>query len=336
MNNNVNDFKSIKEVIKFQKDYSNLRLELISNHSRLIEKEEASLEIEMPQLEAFIELKRKDIEQELLLEIDLLKQRFEILSSIQSNAFKAFCNYFRKRSVEKKIKFREFNFSFEVTSSVQPSQNKLNEMKSRYQFIASHFNEAVKESGKYELIELERKRNVIDKVNSSIYGAIGEQKVLKVLEELSDDYIVINDFRCSFNPAIYNSKTRDYIKSIQVDHLLISPVGVFIIETKNWSEDSMNNLSLRSPVEQIVRANFALYNILNTRISKSLDLHHWGQKKIPIKNLIVLINRKPKEEFQHVKVLTLNELQNYVAYFQPIFSQREVKNIASNLLDISY
>lgn len=332
---NVYDFKSIKELINFQKDYSNAQLQIISNHTILIRQEANSLESEIPQLETFIEIKRKETEQKLLSDLDLLKQRFEMLSSVQPNVFKALINYLNKIGIKKKIQMEEFKLDSRVADSVMESESSLNRKKNRYKFIVTQFNDAVKESGKYEFNELERKKNIIDAVNNSIYGAIGEQKVLKELKKLSDNYIVINDFNYSFNRAVYYHERNEYIKSIQIDHLLISPVGVFIIETKNWSEHSLNNLDLRSPVDQIKRANFVLYKILNERAHKFLDSHHWGQKKFPVRNLIVLINRKPKEEFQYVKVLTLNELQNYLAYFQPLFSQREVKNAASYLLDIN-
>jgi hypothetical protein len=66
-----------------------------------------------------------------------------------------------------------------------------------------------------------------------------------------------------------------------------------------------------------------------------LDRHHWGIKKIPIKNLIVLTNSKPKEEFQYVKVLTLNELLGYVQYFKPTFSNSEAQRITDYLININ-
>ena len=124
----------------------------------------------------------------------------------------------------------------------------------RYQFLTSNFNEAVRESAQYPLSELERKKAVIDDLNNFIYGALGEQKVVKTLETLSDEYFLINDFTVSFSPAIYNRQENDYIKSVQIDHILVAPSGVFLIETKNWSEKSLENLSLRSPVEQIKRS----------------------------------------------------------------------------------
>lgn len=58
------------------------------------------------------------------------------------------------------------------------------------------------QSGLSELQELDRKKTIIDQINSSIYGALGEQKVVKELEKLSNDYILINDFTCRFHPPV--------------------------------------------------------------------------------------------------------------------------------------
>ena len=152
---------------------------------------------------------------------------------------------------------------------------------------------------------------------------------------LLDDYFLINDFSVSFSPAIYNRKENDYIGSVQI---LVGPSGLFVIETKNWSEKSLKNLSLRSPVEQIKRSSFALFYLLNNEMSKyylHLDRHHWGKKKVPIKNLIVLTTVQPKEEFQYVKILTVNELVCYVTYFKPVFSSTETDRIAEMIYELT-
>lgn len=97
-------------------------------------------------------------------------------------------------------------------------------------------------------------------------------------------------------------------------------------------------MSLRSPVQQIRRASYVLFKLLNNEISNShlgLDKHHWGDKKIAIKNLIVMTNKRPQEEFQYVKVLTLNELPGYINYFKPTFSLNETHRIADFLLSIN-
>jgi hypothetical protein len=48
-----------------------------------------------------------------------------------------------------------------------------------------------------------------------------------------------------------------------------------------------------------------------------------------------MINQKPREEFQYVKILTLKELCHYVEYFKPIFSLEETQMIANYLLRLS-
>jgi len=175
--------------------------------------------------------------------------------------------------------------------------------------------------------ELDFTKEVVDGLYTLIAGAVGENSTVNELQKLSDSYYLINDFSVEFNPPIYNKKENDRIFSIQIDHLLICQSGVFLLETKNWSKHSIKNLDLRSPVEQILRTSYALFVLLNSETNISLARHHWGSKKIPIRNIIVMINEKPKEEFKHVKVLSLNELNGYIKYFDPIFNDTEVKSI---------
>jgi hypothetical protein len=149
---------------------------------------------------------------------------------------------------------------------------------------------------------------------------------------------LINDFSLTFSPAIFNRQENDFIKSIQIDHILVSPSGIFLIETKNWSEKSLRSLDLRSPVQQVKRTSFALFKLLSGDIAHDrvkINKHHWGDRKIPMKNLIVLTNTKPNVEFQYVKVLTLNQLLGYIRYFKPMFTTTETEAISSYLLNLN-
>ena len=117
---------------------------------------------------------------------------------------------------------------------------------------------------------------------------------------------------------------------MQIDHLLVCRSGVFLLETKNWSKASVESLDLRSPVKQVLRTSFALFVLLNGKSRHSgirLDHHHWGAKKIPIRNVIVMINEKPREEFKRVKVLSLGKLVGYIRYFDQTLNDEEVKSI---------
>jgi hypothetical protein len=156
--------------------------------------------------------------------------------------------------------------------------------------------------------------------DTSKYGTL-----TKAREELSDDYTLINDFSISFAQPIHYDQAGQSIKSIQIDHLLISASGIFLIETKNWSKDSLNDWTMRSPVSQIRRASFALDTMLSSNPDLQLARHHWGERKIPIRNLVVLLKHKPSVEFENVKIVTLRELLGYVKFFEPSLSNEETK-----------
>jgi len=192
----------------------------------------------------------------------------------------------------------------------------------------------ISERCKESLKDLTYTKEVVDELYTLIAGAIGESSVVKALQQLSDDYYLFNDFSLNFDPPIYNKNEGDRIFSIQIDHLLVCQSGLFLLETKNWSRRSIESLDLRSPVKQILRTNYALFVLLNSdsRFSDvELERHHWGTKKIPIRNVIVMTNEKPKEEFRHVKVVSLGELNGYVQYFEKLLSGKEVKGIFEHL-----
>ncbi len=335
----INDFNSLNEVLNFQKNFSTLRQQIILSHEQLIEKEKVTLYTEIFQLDNAIKTDKTHFENSFRSEIEELIQKVNSLStSTELNFIQRFLNNIKQWFLKRKLLSLELNLNDKVNFAVSSLVDQYHHKTNRYQYITLHFRDAVNESCLTEINKLENKKRIIDEVNNSIYGALGEHKVVKELENLSDENILINDFALSFHPAIYNRQENDYIKSIQIDHLLVTPSGIFLIETKNWSEKSLASLDLRSPVQQVKRTSFALFKLLTDDISNDrvkLDLHHWGDRKIPIKNLIVLRNLKPNEEFQYVKLLTLNELLGYIRYFKPVFTSVETQAIASYLLNLN-
>jgi len=336
--NDIHDFRSLKEVMEFQRSFTDLCQDLISKHRIEIEIEKNALPGELERLNSEIENIRKGSEE--LLKRDLEELRVQLnfcLNASPDGFYGKLSRYFRKKLLERKMRNREAEFYKEEIQFEERLKSNCQNKLERLRFIESDPEEAVRLSAQIALSELERKKAVVDSLNSFIYGALGEQKVFKTLETLSDDYHLINDFSVTFHPAIRNRRENDYIKSIQIDHILVGPSGIFLIETKNWSDKSLESLSLRSPVEQIQRTSFALFRLFNKEIKSSgirLNNHHWGDKKIPVRNLIVLTNKKPNEEFQYVKVLSVDELLNYIKYFKPVFSGFETHNIADYLLRI--
>jgi hypothetical protein len=334
---NINEFKSIKELLNFQKNFPVIRQQIISEHSVLIEQERKVLHKEIAELNNLIKVRKSEVEIQMQAEIEQLKEELNDPTSTH-NIFQRFIGYLKRAGLRKKIQKLQQDFDSTIAYSVDYLVSTLATKSHRYQYIVSCFDDAVNQSSLLQLRELERKKRIIDQVNNSIYGAFGERMVVKELEKLPDDFILINNFNGLFDPPIYYREGNDYISSVQIDHLLVSPAGIFLIETKNWSEQSLNNLLLRSPIEQVKRANFILFKLLaadTTNSSLTLHKHHWGDRKIPIRNVVVLTNQKPSEEFQYVKVLTVKELVSYVNYFKPSFSSQEIQKIADYLLSLN-
>ena len=187
----------------------------------------------------------------------------------------------------------------------------------------------IKKGAKSQLDELKYTRDVLGNLKNLISGAIGENLVVNEIKKLGDDYTLINDFNLSFSDPKYYKKQDDWIYSAQIDHLLISKAGIFLIETKNWSRKSVDTISLRSPIKQIQRSNFALFIYISENIS--LNEHHWGEQTIPIRNLIVMINNKPTGRFKYVAVKLLKELNDYLKYFEPVLTQSQYEKVIRQL-----
>ncbi len=337
--NGIHDFKSVKEIIEFQNSYAFYRQQIVSLHEELIEQEKGRLRSDLQELDAEIAIQKQELEQKLADEIERLNQQLNLQALIvPANLFQKTTKRLRQWFCKQNFKQKEKRIGFESNRFTGKLQELRETKENRLNFIISNFDEAVTQSSRIELSEIEKKKSVVDSLSSFVYGALGEQKVVKTLEALPDEYFLINDFAVSFSPAIYNRQENDHIKSVQIDHVLVAPSGIFIIETKNWSEKSLEDMSLRSPVEQVRRTSFALFKLLNNGISNhhlGIDKHHWGNRKISIKNLIVFTGPKPNIEFQHVKILALNELLRYIGYFEPIFFGHETTSIADFLLSIN-
>lgn len=334
--NNINDFKSVKEIISFQNSFSTLRQQIVAQHIEIITQEKNILEKELLALDVVIQNQKQATKKVLLDDIEKTRKQVHIFtSSTSNNIFVILTKNVKVWLIKRRLRLQENNLNEKINKSISEPLKLKQEKNARLGFVKGEFQAAVDLSASTDLFEIERKKLVVDSLNSFIYGALGEQKVVNTLKKLSDEYFLINDFSVSFSPPIYNKQENDTIKSIQIDHILVGPQGIFLIETKNWSQTSLENLNMFSPVQQIKRANYALYKLLNDEIANfklGLNSHHWGAKKTTLKNIVVFTKIKPRAEFQYVKVLTLNELLGYINYFKPMYSNIETTKIADFLL----
>ena len=319
----VYDLRSVREVQDFQASYFNIRQEIIKEHGQRVSQERADL---MPRTDAAkLELDQKTEESLLTIQakIDGLKYEREVVAGL----FRFWLDI--------KIRIEEKSMPRRVNRATQKLKSEYSALHERLDFISNQFDTAVLESAKTPLESLDKKKVVVDRVSPLVAGAIGEQKVVRALEALSDEFHVINDFNKSFSKAMYNQRTGQHIQSIQLDHVVVGPSGVFVIETKHWSDDTIRNHKGFSPVEQVKRGGWVLFTLLNSSYGKGLlgkIQHRWGHVKIPVRNLLVMTNKMPRQDFQYVKVLDLKQLVPYIEYWKSVHGPVEVQQIANSLL----
>lgn len=332
--NGVNRFKSIGEIQSFLKNFDKERGEISLIIGTEFANEIAQLSIDLDKAQLEYSESRSSVEHEINQEISQLGERLiSITGSNNKGLVSRIIKSFRIRFLNSRIKKLDKNTEKIVVERTKVAYEKFMSFKAKLDDYTLNEKEIISGRLMIAINELERTKSIIDSISNLVAGAIGENSVVKEIENLPNSFYLLNDFSVKFDPPIYNKNENDRIYSIQIDHLLVSQSGLFIIETKNWSQHSINNIDLRSPVKQITRANYALFCMLNGNSNDKIGVsgHHWGSIKIPIRNIIVMTNAKPHEDFKHVKVLSLNDLNNYITYFDPIFSPAEVENIATNL-----
>jgi hypothetical protein len=334
----INRFNSIQDIQAFVDNFQNERDQIVLYHEQQLEREVEDLEVFIKENKAISDRIKKDAKCDFDHRINNLKLLIAITNNKVNSRFKKnilsrIKLWFLQRKLESLIedypKLIQLSAD-KIDKQIECDSNKLFDFKENPQ-------EVLNERCRPDLNQLNYIKEVLQDFNTLILGAKGEIQVVKEIEKLSDDFVLINDFSVHFNPPLYRRSSNDRIYSIQIDHLLISKVGIFILETKNWSKKSIESLDLRSPVDQIRRSSYALFRLISNAIDGGeirLNHHHWGDKNIQVRNIIVMINEKPKEEFQFVKIKTLSELNSYISFFEDILSEDEVRRLTNYFIAI--
>ena len=322
-------FSSVKEINQFLVNYYKEEQDIIKTESTNLEKKydettsnhKQNLQKRTNQINLFTE--------RINLQITHLQSKIEIIKRKRTNFILKIVSKVKLHFLKYQYNSLNKNKTKQINSSIISLNKQIKEQEAFIKKYEADKQTLIYDNAKSKLDELKFTYKIVQKCKNIISGAVGENLVVNEIKKLSDDYVLINDFNLRLSSPIYYRKYNQRIYSIQIDHLLISKAGIFIIETKNWSPSSVNSNNLRSPIEQIERANFALYVYLTKNIS--ILGHHWGEQQIPIRNLIVMIQYKPKEDFKYVKVKKLSELNNYINYFEPVFTDMQFNKIVKLL-----
>ena len=329
----IGAFRTLDEIRSFYKEYNN-SLDLIrQKYGAILRQEVVDLESRYKSLSLKRDQKLRERETLLINELEELKGT--LTRNDNRNILMRLFLFFRKQRLTKRKAILENSFEEELRKPFRKGFAKIASIRSE---IEDRKNNAEKWVEHYSAGEIERQQRVLSvfrKHKYLFYGAEGEEKVSRELSRLPDTYTVINDCRLEFSPPLYDRNNNDRIYSIQIDHVVVGPTGLYLVETKNWSRDSVENTELFSPIKQLKRSNFAMFVLLNQAVERGeIDnfSDHWGDRKISPKNILCLINHRPNREFQYVRTLSENQIAQYVRNQSQTFSQIEVNSLAENLL----
>lgn len=154
-----------------------------------------------------------------------------------------------------------------------------------------------------ELLEDIQRVDALQK-SGKMAGARAELNVIEHLSNLSDGYTVFSDLRLTADRYIRFNGVP--LQSAQIDHLVLSSAGVFVIETKQWSRRFVESREYHNPFDQIQRAAYLCYDRLRTEFGK-----------IRIRSIIACAGQLPSvPEDSRVKVLAVSDLVGYISWFR--------------------
>jgi len=156
-------------------------------------------------------------------------------------------------------------------------------------------------------------------------GIKGGRAVTETLQELDDSYYLIDDIQLPRRGG-------------NIDHILLSPKGIFCLETKNWTGDIRCNRDEWSkkgkrriyPVDSVSKQARKNASDLGELIRKRLNIG------VPITPICVFTNPSARLKLtrQTLPVLRVTELSQYIRNAKPLtnLTEEEILSIAQSIL----
>jgi len=179
-----------------------------------------------------------------------------------------------------------------------------------------HREKTLEKSVEKSVKHLHKAHDVIEKDKEFFVGAIGETATIKELKRLPKTYYIINEAKLSFTRSIRWKKYREYVKSCKIDHVVVGPTGIFLIETKNWSPQRMQTASF-SPHKQINRAGYIFF----------IHMMKKFKRKFPTYQIVATYKQLPEIPYRYVTQLTIQELVNFILGKKRILDDFKIQEV---------
>lgn len=302
-----------------------------------VEAEIKDLEDRIDKLEKIIESKSLEIKDNIGLRIKNLEVEIDELGSIKFSLDSLFSYLRAKLTLHNKKRLYQnlkLNPQKEIDKLLKKEYSDLQSLTNRLTYLENNKENEVKK--RLEPL-CENLANMEKIKNSNEYkGAVGELAVIKNLENLPEDYFLLNDVFLELDEYItfHNSK----LKSSQIDHMVVGPTGIYVIEAKNWSYKYVQkvfNEDSYTPYDQIERSSYLTYRYLNNLKYGNIfqkAYFNLAKDEIKVKSIIAVTGADiPNTKGRHARVISANELSNYIQRGSQIISSEEVHEITEKL-----
>lgn len=154
-------------------------------------------------------------------------------------------------------------------------------------------------------------------------GAIAELELIESLRTLPDNFCVISDVKLEVNKAIHFD--GEWLRSAQIDHVVVAPSGIFVIEVKNWSKKFMQDGDYFNPYQQVKRARYLCYKLIGEEYNLKTRsiIAHKG-----------FVPQKPPNS--QTKVLAIGKVKGYISGFKELDANDQVIKDVTERLASSY
>ena len=139
---------------------------------------------------------------------------------------------------------------------------------------------------------------------SIIKGHLGEYQIQKILQQLGPDYIIYGD--------IYVKKDEEFT---QLDHIVLSKFGIFVIETKNYQGWIFGNDNQKFWTQVIYKRKERFLNPIWQNKGHIKALEAYLDYQYSIFNIVTFTNKaefKFKHEFTSAYVINAKNLPNTI------------------------
>lgn len=307
----LRDLNTLKDITHFRDNFTHLVNEVIETARKMLSGEIKSFRNTVNQLVE--ELKDKISNRESL----LLKEKQELIK-LTTNQLKS--------KIPKRLKVLETKFEKELKKPFKKDGKRFSKIAKKCEKMELNYDKTIKKRTNEKIQQMNKSKQFIDQKASFIQGAFGEEKVTRTLMELPDSFIIFNDMRLSFSKAIRWKKYNEYVKSCQIDHIVIGPSGIFLIETKNWNPTTLQTTDFL-PHKQVDRAGYIFF----IKFKKYFGIF---RKKIPIRSIVVTMRELPDMNYPYVKQLTPKTLISYITQFKNELTDNEIERIAQLLIKV--